>query len=155
MLICGFSLPCSGLRNPVHQLLAHDLVCVCFVSRSGRSRMLDPALSGFPGAAEVTRGCSASPKSPDFSRKKTPPQTRIRVLWYEPPKGSARHGGRKSNQMHKTACDQLIFVGNAVLRQAYKLVGERRTSYLRGDSHSSRSIISRPCSVEGPREQEL
>ena len=57
--------------------------------------------------------------------------------------------------MHKTACDQLIFVGNAVHRQANKLVCECRASYLRGDSHSPRSIISRPCSIEGPREREL
>jgi hypothetical protein len=69
--------------------------------------------------------------------------------------GSAWPDRRESEQMHETACDQLIFVSDAILRQPDKLVGERWASCFRGNGHSPRSIISGPCPIEGPREQVL
>jgi hypothetical protein len=57
--------------------------------------------------------------------------------------------------MHKAACDQLIFVGDAVLRHLNQMVGKRGPGELCGDGHSPWSIISRPCAIESPREQEL
>jgi hypothetical protein len=44
--------------------------------------------------------------------------------------------------MHKAACDQLIFVGDAVLRYANQVVGKLGPGELCGDGHSPWSIIS-------------